>query len=565
MVGDLSAVRGERLRGVANVLVDGAPPRLGALSYRVPDSIEVRVGDAVHVPFGKREAYGLALGPGDVEKATRTLLASFGPRTHPADLAVAADMARHHFVDLAQLAVRLAPRSGKGADPHDAGPAALIDPDRAPIPVRKVDRLRRYLLRAPLVDPYRLAAESAMVMLDYYRDTHGEDGQVLVLCPTSAMVAAVLDQFSSGAARVDAAKATAGGWRGFVEGTVPVAVGTRAAAWFAPRRFAGIVVVEEHHPGHVEAQQPHTHTRDVALARTTQRDIPYACTGLCPSGAALAGGLKIAPAGTAGDWPAVTLVDRSTRDPGQRAFPTEVKLAVARAQRAGHKTTFIAERKTARRQCSNCRAPRPCAVCEAAVCAHPPAEAHPGTCGRCGGSDTKLVGWDAERIVAAFDRKVRAAPWSNLAKVSDAQLVVVFDADRPLHTASLEPESHAAQLLLSAAAQVNPGGTLMLVTSDPSDPVLAAITAGDQMALARMVWANAKQLRLPPFGRLIHVRAAREKAPATGSWPGQVAGPRKVADGEWEFLVRCADGDLPAAFQAVSRLRRSAKVRVTVS
>lgn len=534
-----------------DVLCDGSG-RLGPLSYRVPEGLKVRSGDAVHVPFGRREVHGVVLGPGDPAKATRDVLDVFGRRTHQRELAVVDTLARRHFSDRRTLAARLSPPNGRGAHPLDPGPVRLRD-DVASISLRETARApRRYLLRAPLVDPVALAAREATRL--------AATGQVLVLCPTVALVEEILAQFASGTARVDKA-AEPGAWRGLVEGTLPVAIGTRSAALYSAANLAGIVVVEEDHPGHREERQPYTHAREVALARAQRSNLALSLIGAAPSPPALAG-VRVVPVGTKRDWPRIKIVDRNDFPPHAQLVPPPILAALERARRAGKTPAVLTVRTQSRRRCSRCGIERPCRDCQPkdAACKH-----NPNPCPSCGEIRTRMTGWDARRLTELLGEPLVATGLAGLPELDDTGCTVVFDIDAALSMPSMYPEELATYQLVAAASSAGRGGTLWVPTRNPQHPLLCdLLVRRDQVSAARRAWSGAKQAGLPPFERMVKVSVARTRAPNVSTWPGRVLGPRRKGK-NWEVLVRLPDCELPELSSHIERLRRGGKLRVTVT
>lgn len=553
------------LTGAVEVLPDGAG-RVGILTYLVPDGMVVRAGDAVDVPYGKQTRHGLVVGPSPTpQKGTKELLAVLGRRCDPRDIDLARRIATYHFADLPAVLTRLSPPAGRGAAPLHAAPATL-PPGHRPVPVTDTRaQERRLLIRAPLVDPAALAAQEAVRLA---RARPG--GQVLVLCPTTRMVADVVAAFATGAARLDS-RARAGAWAGFLAGTVQVGVGTRCAALYGAARLAGIVVVEEDHPGHLEATQPHTHARDIASARSRALRIPLVLISANPTPAALGAGVHVATAGTRADWPRMRLIDRGTVDPVHRWAPPALRAAIAAENRAGRIPWVLAQRKAAARRCAQCGSPRPCPLCSSSLCRH-----RTEPCPRCGDTrPPRMVGWDAARIADLLDGSaatatgrppsVRVVTAADLAAARDVGLVVVFDIDAALAAPELVPDATAVTLLVSAAQAAGKDGTVIALTDDPACATLADLFGPrDQVAVARRALASAKAAGLPPFGRLVTVRCGQEQAPRVTGWPGRVAGPAKVGD-DWEILVRIGSDELLQLARPLARLRRGGKVRVTVA
>jgi len=554
-----AAARPAPITGAADILCDRSG-RVGLLSYQVPAGMRVVPGDAVQVPFGKRTAYGMVVRAGDPAKATRAIEQVYGKRAAPADLALAASIAKFHFADVNTVYSRLAPPSGRGADPLQDHTVTLDDTARATAArIPAATTARRLLVRAPLIDPAALAAaEAARLAADATGDG---DRQVLVLCPTADLVTAVLEHLPSGAQRLDT-KAPKGAWKGFILGTVRIGIGTRAAALYSAPHLAGIVVVDEDHPGHLEARQPHTHARDIASARSRALRIPLTLISAAPSPQALGCGVTVTTIGTRADWPRMRLVDRRDHDPVMRWAPPPLKAALSAHQRAGGTPVVVVQRTTALRRCRRCGLPRPCTDCTSSLCRH----LEPSPCPQCASTDgVRMAGWDAARVTDLLGPGIRTVTLADLAGISDAGLVVLFDVDAALAAAELIPGTLAQNLIVTAARAAGRGGTVLALTESSGHELLADLFGPrDQLAPARRALAAAKEAGLPPFGRLVSVRVGQDRKPDTSRWPGTVHGPRRAGT-EWEALVRIGSDQLLELGPHLARLRRAGKARITVT
>lgn len=540
------------LVGAVSVLGDGTG-RLGALSYRVPEGMDVHLGDAVHVPFGRREIHGVVIGPGDEAKATRELLAVYGRRVDPGTLTYATALAAYHGTDLLHVAGRLSPSSARNAAPLEVGPCRLVEgPDL--LAGHHQGPRRRFWLRPPLMDPARLAAcEAARLAADGV--------QVLVLAPTVNLVEAIYAEFGSGAVRLDA-RAAEGSWPAFAAGRAPVGIGTRSTALYSAAHLGALVVVEADHPGHREHTQPVTNARDVAAGRAAACGFAYSATGALPLPSCLVGGVKIVKLGTLREWPAVTVVDRRQFPPEDRLVPPPVERALAAAERDGLEAIVVTSTRQTVRRCARCAHLRPCAECTGAQvtrCTHPA-----GPCPRCQGTATRLAGYDPPRLRAMFKKRAKVVRLDDLERADTRRLVVLFDVDGLLRAPGLEPEALAARYLLRCAEAAGPRGRLLVLTDDPAQPLVDELCGHrSSFEMARRLWDDARDQRLPPFGRLVTVRCKRERAPTVRTWPGTVYGPRRVGD-EWEILVALEEGDLVTLHERLALLRRRGKVRVEV-
>lgn len=528
-----------------DVLVDDSG-RLGPLSYLVPPGVTLAPGDAVTVPFGKSERHGLVLGvSGDPSHATREVVRRLGERVSAADMSLISAVAELNFASLAQVSTRLSPSSGRNSAPIDTGDVRLsASTDRWTLPVPPKNWKVRTYLRPPLISPSRVAALEALRLAG--------SGQVLILCPTVRLVDAVLSEFESGAARLDS-RCRAGAWNGWRSGSVRVAVGTRAAAFYSAQQLAGIVVVEEQHPGHQESSLPYTHARDVARLRATAHDCALTFISATPSASAMAGSKVLTFDGAQAFWPKVEIVDRTVIHPSMRQVPP-----AARRHLGGRlPVVVVAETSPSRRLCVRCSEVRPCSC--GSVCTHPVAD----PCIRCGAMAVRWVGWSAERIRATLP-EAQALTLGELAGLEQADRVVVFLNADPIVTApGFDALSRAGATLLSAAEAAGPRGRLVVVTSTPEHAVFASLRKLDWLPIAKQVWDLAKSEGLPPFGRLVTVRMNWSKPPRVSAWPGRVRGPRR-RDGEWEVLVQVDDTQFATLRPLLEKIRSRGKVRISV-
>jgi len=530
-----------------DVLVDDSG-RLGPLSYLVTGDVVVAPGDAVTVPFGRGERHGLVLGPStNPEKASRAVLCRLGQRVDPRDMRLAFDLALRHFATHAQVASRLSPRTGRNSAPIDCGEVVLATSrDRLELPVPEKNWTHRLYLRPPLADPARLAALEAARL--------AESGQVLVLCPTVKLLDRVLEQFVSGAARLDS-RARAGAWNGWRSGSVRVGVGTRAAALYSAERLGGIVVVEEEHPGHVESTLPYTNARDVARRRAAVHECALSFISAAPTALGLAGNKVVTFENGFRLWPKVQVVDRSDLHPSMRNVPPRVRQVVAKAK---HPVVTVAENRPSRRVCARCGDLRPCAGC-AGYCAH--RETVP--CQRCGSLGVRWIGWDAARLKATIPEAVPLT-LAELTALPPEDRVVLFLNIDPLLAGHGLDVTHVSTSVLARAAEAAGGGTLVLVTTAPQHPVLLAVRNRDVLPVVQSIWEGAKTSGLPPFGHLVHVRMGWKNPPRTGDWPGRVLGPRRRGN-EWEVMVVASNHELDDLRIKLEGVRRRGKVRISIS
>jgi len=551
-----ATVRGSALVGAVDVVGDNTG-RVGALSYRVPDGMAVHVGDAVEVPIGARTATGVVVGPAaDPRRATRAILTVYGPRAGGEELALLDVLARRYLCRPADLTGRLAPRTRRGNPPLDLGGGPTL---AVAGPVPGLERIpaessRRLLCCAPSVELADVAAvEAARV---------ARHGQVLVLCATVEEAEAVSTRFRSGAARLDhhPRRDELSAWSGFVAGTVAVGIAPRRAALWSAEHLAGIVVVDEAHPGHREQSGIRTHAADLAAVRSAHQDLALSLIGRFPSPSALGAGVKLYEVGGPDEWPRLTLVDRQASPPGDRALPDGLAARMRAAAARGITPVVVAENRPARRLCVRCHTRIVCSRCGQDGCAdHRPAD----PCPSCLDPRSIVVGWPAERLRARFGDHVRVASYADLAHLSDAGCVVIMNIDPALGRAGGPPGAYAADLLVAAARAAGPGGEVVTTTGQAQHPLLGALFERRSLkAAARWAWETAHAVGLPPFRHLI--RIVSTFAPPTQGWPGVTFGARPVRDGH-ELVVLCGDAGLDRLKDRIDGLRNRGRLYVEVT
>jgi primosomal protein N' (replication factor Y) len=94
---------------------------------------------------------------------------------------------------------------------------------------------------------------------------------------------------------------------------------------------------------------------------------------------------------------------------------------------------------------------------------------------------------------------------------ADIRLVAFLELDRELLAARYRAAEQALWLLVRAARLLgrrSSGGTLLLQTRLPADPVVAAASEGDPGPLLADEWTRREALAYPPFGGLAEIAGA---------------------------------------------------------
>lgn len=525
-----------------DVLVDGAE-RLGLLSYLANPLLNVSPGDAVLVPYGRTTKTGMLVGPSSAPHlATRQILDRIGPRSTPLDIAAASALAEHHFASPHLMFQRCAPPSRKSHPPL-AAPHALI-PALPAVSFSGPETNASFVARHPQLTAAELGVALVARVL-----SENPAGQVLVLCPTSVLVEEVLTMFSSGAARLDSSAAS-GAWRGFVEGTIQVGIGTRSAMMFSAPSLSAIVVLEADHIGHRSVRQPYVTSTEAALTRSSLLGVKFFGTGLLPSATVLAR-TKLCSATPAGfKHPQVTVHARR-QGPARRIIPVSAQIEIEHALRRNARVAVVT-RDTRKRKCVQCRAEW--GVTDVA-------------CPKCSSPHASSSGWDPSRLATFFSAPVKAVAIEDVFKLKDIDLLVLADIDHVASRPSLTPEFDTMAHVLRAAQALSDTGVIVLVSDEQDVPqTYAALASGVPRNMARLVYASARSAALPPFKTMVTLSIGnRKSAPNLEGLPGRLLGPRRVGPSEWQAQVLIAPSEHGSLASKLEVLRRRYQLRVEVS
>lgn len=523
----------------AQVMVDGFA-RLGALTYET-GAESPRVGDAVRVPFGKREAVGVVvelLQRPPKKVATKPLIEVYGPRASESDMLALQDLSEHHVSNLMWSVSRLAPTKGKSAQAQSYGSVSFDIPENLFLMYDKTPEARNVILRPGFLPPELVAAHEAQRIHELR-----PDGQILIMCPTLFEVGKVLDYFPSGAGHLDEGK-DPHAWRSFSTSTLKVAVTTSVGSWYAAPDLAGIIVVEENNPAHRTKTSPSIHNRDAAIARAN------ATKGVCLSL------ITANPSPQSLGMPDVTVVQpflRSGESPGTIRFlsdngqtsslPDELFL-----QMQGREEEFSVMYSGSATVCAKCYT----RIVEGVDC-----------CPLCGFTLFTEAGMSPKTIRKVYG-DAQALPAAKAKQKRGLQNVIIPQATRLLTAPSLQPGAPAVDALMQAATAAGPGGTVYaLVPGLVPQALQQATTAEGQLELARDYYRTAKKLHMPPFGRMFEITVRDQDEWDTSKFPGFVNGPKMLKGGQ-SIIVRCQKDQTALVRKQIDRLRKS-KRKVTVA
>ncbi|MFA5566739.1 MAG: hypothetical protein WC184_11775 [Acidimicrobiia bacterium] len=534
---------------VVDVLVD-IPKTFRSLSYFAGDD-PLHVGDEVVVPYGSREARGLVVGEGSLDKATRHVAQKLGNRFNGFDVTALADIAHQHMVDPLLLWRRVGP-TNRPLTPTVLSPTPpksvrLPQPDNVTNPTG--GKLGRYLICPPnleLLTETVLWVVSRLATGAPVAGCQTRPGSVLVLCPTKTWVEALVG--ASGG--VIANHTTPGVWEHFTNGTLPIVAGTRAAGWWSPPMLAGIVLVDDSHVGHREQRNPLTHSRQIAAARTKTNKATMVTVTSNVTAAGMLPGLKVVRVAPRSRWPHTKIVDRNNEPPETKTVPTVVQSLVATALTKGDRPVVVTPHHQTVLRCTHC---------------YTPAVEPNKQCATCGQKNQKRFGITPETISKCFPAKTRVIDRAGLGRLRNpASLTVLLDIDPYLYRATLTPATDLAGLYNLAAQKTQPGGTLVFVTTQPEHNLLQHFIARDPLAAAKTIWEEAKTAGLPPFKQKTVLHFQRKTRPNLSELCGTVYGPKQTGPNSWEATILHDKTDILQTQPALGNLIKRGNVYLQI-
>ncbi len=374
-------------------------------------------------------------------------------------------------------------------------------------------------------------------------------------------------------------------WEAARTGASRVVIGTRSAVFTPLCRPALIVVDEEHDPSYKQQDGFRYSARDLALMRGSIEGVPVVLGSATPSletihlcAAGRCRRLRLAERAGGARMPRIVLHD-VRRQPLAAGLSERLIEAIDERLRRREQTLLFVNRRGFAPVvlCHDCGEAIECRHCDSRLvlhradrrlrCHHCGAEQGiPARCAACGSPDLVSVGSGTQRLAEGLserfpsarvlrvdrdstrrrgelDRMVRAARDGSadilvgtqmLAKGHDfprVTLVGVVDADAGLLSPDFRAPERVAQLVTQVAGRAGRGtlaGEVIVQTRRPRHPLLTALAREGYPAFAAEALAERDEIRLPPFARLVLLRA---EASARAASTGFLATARELAGG----------------------------------
>jgi primosomal protein N' (replication factor Y) len=349
-------------------------------------------------------------------------------------------------------------------------------------------------------------------------------------------------------------------WRRIARGVAPVVVGARSALFLPLDRLGLVVVDEEHDHSFKQEDGVLYHARDMAVLRAQLADAPAILASATPSLETVANvasgryAVQRLPDRHGADMPEIQAIDlRRHPPPRQRFLSPPLVAALGETLAAGRQAMLFLNRRgyAPLTLCRTCGHRFECPNCSAwlvehrllkrLVCHHcGQGRRFPDSCPSCGetdslaacgpgverlGEEAAALFPDARRAIMASDQLTGPQDAADLVRAMEAHeidlligtqmvakghnfpglaLVGVVDADLGLGGGDLRAGERTYQLLHQVAGRAGRAGRgrVLLQTTAPDHPVIAALVAADRDAFYEAESEQRRRFGMPPFGRL---------------------------------------------------------------
>lgn len=320
-------------------------------------------------------------------------------------------------------------------------------------------------------------------------------------------------------------------------------VGTRSAAWAPCEPLCGVLVLDEHDESYAQTQTPTWHAREVAGERARRAGVPCVMTSPTPSLEALAGSVLVSPgrATERGGWPVLEVIDQRVEDPLRSGLVSEPLVELLRA---GGQSLCVLNRKGRARllACSGCQEVARCERCDAAVTQDGAdglscprcGTRRPVVCAVCGRTRLRNLRRGVSRVREDLELLLGESVGEVTAGAGDASERVVIGTEAVLHgkvrsnlvafldfdQELLAPRYRAGEealVLLARAGRAVGGrrrgaGRVVVQTSVPQHPVLAAAALGDPERFAEAEAQRRAELGWPPASAMAVISGEASEA-----------------------------------------------------
>jgi primosomal protein N' (replication factor Y) len=550
-------------------------PGTSGFDYRVPEGMEVRPGDWVKVPFGKRVLLGIVQEirekpeyPGELQNILRPL----GPALPPQFLPFLRHVSDEACTSLGMTIAHVIPKPVTAKARAPSLPFAYAEPEKSveltPEQMAAVETAtealgkgQKFLVFGPP------ASGKTEVYLAIARNVLKFAREAIFLEPEISL----LPQLWARASRaLPASPAVYHGelppgerfriWTKAMNGEIQCALGTRSAVFLPFQKLGLIVVDEEGEPGYKEERAPHYHARILAERRTEEGALLVlgsAAPAVETFFRAEQGEIRLLRLShrVAGQEPEVKAVKKEP----QEVIGPELRQAIARHLAEGGQVLLFLNRLGyfTGASCRRCGEILRCPECEVALVFHLAERTFrcpacgrnfpEPTCRRCGGTRFHLFGAGTERVeheakklfpearIARLDEETahnRDRILSALAKgeldiIVGAQmigkgldfpgitLVGIIDADQLLAMPTFYAAERTFQLVLSAIGRAGRGpkpGEVLVQTNMADHYAIACAIRQDYQGFYQEELKFRKILRYPPFSRLVRILVSGKRA-----------------------------------------------------
>jgi primosomal protein N' (replication factor Y) len=389
---------------------------------------------------------------------------------------------------------------------------------------------------------------------------------------------------------------------GIISGKHDIVMGTRSALFAPLKNVSLIVVLHEQSSLYKLEEGMRYHVRDVAVMRGFLEKCAVLLSSVTPSVEscfnALSGKYTLLGRQKEAVRPKVRVIDMRFDRPVRPNLSKEVFAVSKEKMKAGKKMIFVVNRRgyASLLLCRECGWVEECGQCASPLVLHKDQgllKCHycgrtaplPGSCGRCGGHHLELVGAgtqrvqeDLEELLGAETVRFDSDSLKRTSEIEDvlagiaagsADVVIgtkmmtrrlgstghfsaaaVLNMDSLLNFPDFRASEKAYMELSSVLELIEPGGQMLVQTRFPGNALLRHFRADDYLSFVREELAVRRELRYPPYARLLSIRCNGDRLAADivrglsrGNSDIEVLGPVAARERPGDYLILLKSGD----------------------
>lgn len=515
---------------VANIYVPKSF-NVATLTYLVPESFTVAVGDAVIVPLGKQQVEGLVINLyvqkiDSNDNSYKSITSVIGHKSSKNLIDVANSISEAYFT----------PRQHAYKKLYYPGELSAVSPEEEMEEYSFNTSAPQLSFKARKSSNFTTWVKSPSVSyLDAVKAEIGreplEGRQVLIVCPTLSLAEELLHKFSSGACLISKPSKRKTGYQDFLQGKYQIGITTRLGTFLQDFNLGKIILLDDTHLGHLAMSQPYVHSNDVLYHRAKAQNCTYSVISTCPSVSTIQADMVVGTIGEDLFWPSLKVLYQD-QEAAVGRVPDSLYPLMATHEGP---VTVVPSPVPSKVICTKC------STIKEILKSLPETITSP--CTICGTTTSYQVGFDKEVCQETFRSLIQEGK-INLVELADLhykdfekkRMVVLVDIGWSLQNRPMTSDLTLYQTIARGLDAVGKEGTLVVIAKTEATALSTLLKEKSMVAQLKRSWVKAKEQGLTPFHTILKL-SSNKQTPRLSSTVGMQYGPKKVPSGYEKLII----------------------------